>query len=109
MPLELRLEAFPPAQQRAARAVLKLVGRKPTIAIEAVDVGVFVKRERTIIELRPKTKWLSMSIVTNAPIDDPRITRTYELSRGYCYFLRLHDAQDVDDTVRGWIRAALQA
>jgi hypothetical protein len=33
-----------------------------------------VKRRRTFVELRPKQKWVELSIMLTRPIDDPRVS-----------------------------------
>src|SRR5687768_3592216 len=109
MPVELRLEDVPDDQRRAALAVLAVARRVKGLVIEAVSVGIFVKRERTIVELRPKTRWLQLSFISTASIASERISRTIELARGTAYFVRLRDERDVDRELRGWLTAALRA
>ena len=108
MPLEVRLGELAPPQRRAAEAVLRVVKRYKGVLVEAVSVGVLVKRERTIIELRPKQKWLDVSFVTPRPIDSRRIVRTFELARGTCYVVHVRDATEVDAELRGWLAASLR-
>jgi hypothetical protein len=101
----------PQCDRRAAEAVLAIArGRGGEgLVIEAVTVGIFVKRERTIVELRPKQKWLQLSVVSAAVIASRRITRAIPLAGGTAYFLRLRDERDVDAELRGWLRAALSS
>jgi hypothetical protein len=108
MPVELWLDELPDPQRRAAEAVLATVRRHKDLAIEAVSVGVLVKRERTIVELRPKTRWLQLSFISPAAIASERIARTIELPRGTAYFVRLRDRSDVDAELRGWLATALK-
>ena len=83
VPLQTWLDDLPDGQRRAAEAVLAIARKQRGLVIEAVSVGVFIKRERNIIELRPKKKQLDMSFITAAGIASDRITRTIELARGY--------------------------
>ena len=72
-----------------------------TIDVEAATVGILVKRRRTFVELRPKQKWVELSIMLTRPIDDPRVSRRIVVSRGrFAYFFRLRSAADVDDDLR---------
>jgi hypothetical protein len=71
-------------------------------------VGVFIKRERTLVELRPKTRWLALSFISPAAITSDRITRAIDLPAGTAYFVRLHDERDVDAELRGWLATALR-
>lgn len=109
LPLDYWLDERTPDQRSAAEAVLAIARRKRGLVIEAVYVGVFIKRERTIIELRPKTKWLQLSFVTSEHVDSPKITREVKLGARTAYFMRLRDATDVDGEVRGWLARALAA
>jgi hypothetical protein len=108
MPVEMWLDELPDPHRRAAAAVLAAVRRHEGLAIEAVSVGLFIKRERTIVELRPKQRWLQLSFISGATIASDRIARTIELPRGTAYFVRLHDKADVDAELRGWLSAALR-
>ena len=71
------------------------------VDVEAATVGILVKRRRTFVELRPKRKWVDLSILLARPIDDPRVSRRIVVSRGrFAYFFRLRSAADVDDDLR---------
>ena len=115
MPIEFWLAERSEPQRRAAEAVLAIVRELADdeadgeLVIEAVTVGVLIKRVRTIVELRPMTKWLQLSFVTSAHVDDARISRKIPLGSSTAYFVRLRDERDVDDVVRGWLVASLSA
>jgi hypothetical protein len=109
MPLEVWLGERTPEQRRAAEAVLRVAKRYRDLVIEAVGVGVLIKRERTLVELRPKTKWLDVSFISRKTIDDDRIARAVRWGTNTAYFVHLSDARDVDASVRGWLASALVA
>jgi hypothetical protein len=109
LPVEFWLAERTEPQREAAEAVLAIARRYRDLVIEAVTIGVLIKRARTIVELRPKTKWLALSFLGPPGLDDARITRTIELGDTTYYVVRLRDATDVDDTVRGWLALALRA
>jgi hypothetical protein len=108
LPIAYWLDEQPEGHRRAAEAVLAVARAIDGLVVEAVTVGVFIKRERSIVELRPKTKWLRLSFVTEARIASDRISRTAEWSGRHAYFVRLHDASDVDRELRGWLTEALR-
>ena len=108
MPIDVWLDERPEPQRRAAEAVLAIVRRQRDVIIEAVSVGILIKRERTIIELRPKKRWLDLSFISRDVIDSDRIARTLELSAGYVYFVHLTDKSDVDAELRRWLTASLR-
>jgi hypothetical protein len=108
-PVEVWLDELPDPQRRAAASVLAIVRRHRGLAIEAVSVGVLIKRERTIVELRPKKRWLSLSFITPQVITGDRIARALAVSGGTAYFVHLRDEHDVDAELRGWLGSALRA
>ena len=108
MPIELWLDEQLDPQRRAAAAVLAIVRRYRGLAIEAVSVGVLIKRARTLVELRPKKRWLDLSFISNAAITSDRIARALPVSSGTYYVVHLRDATDVDAELRGWLATSLR-
>jgi hypothetical protein len=79
------------------------------VDVEAATVGILVKRRRTFVELRPKQKWVELSILLTRPIDDPRVSKRIVVSRGrFAYFFRLRSAADVDDDLRELLTESCQ-
>ena len=107
MPIEVWLDERTEPQRRAAEAVLAIVRRHRDLIVEAVGVGILIKRERTIVELRPKQRWLDLAFLTGAAIASRRIARTIALANGTYYAVHLVDERDVDAELRGWLSAAL--
>jgi hypothetical protein len=67
-------------------------------------VGIFFKSNGTLVELRPKTKWVTMSFPLSRRLTHPRIVRKPIASgRKIYHFVNLTSAADVDDEVRGWL------
>jgi len=108
MPIEFWLGELPDARRSAAEAVLAIVRRYRGLVVEAVSVGVLIKRERTIVELRPRTRWLDLSFVSKAVIASDRIARRLTIAAGNVYVVHLHDVRDVDRELRGWLATALR-
>ena len=108
MPVEVWLDALPDPQRAAAAAVLAIVRRYRGVLVEAVTIGVLVKRERTVLEMRAKTRWLDLCLVTRAPLAGARIARTLAFPGGHCAYVHLHDHRDVDREVRALIASALR-
>lgn len=108
MPLELWLDGLDEPQRRAAEAVLAVVKKHRGLVVEAVSVGVLIKRERTIAELRAKKKWLDLSLVAGADWSSERFARKVPLAKGFWYVVHLRDPRDVDRDVRGWLDRTLR-
>ena len=108
MPIEARLSDLPDGQRRAAEAVLAVLRKHSDLIIEAVAVGILVKRNGSFIELRPKTKWLDLSFISDEVIESPRIARIVEWPAGRAYFVHLTDKRDVDAELRRWLTTAIR-
>lgn len=108
LPIALRLDELPEPQRKAAEAVIAVARRHRDLVVEAVAVGIFIKRERTIVEMRPKKRWLDLSFITTTHIASERIARAIKLSTGTAYFVHLHDERDVDRELRGWLATSFR-
>jgi hypothetical protein len=98
----------PPHEREIYDAVVGHLQSVGTVDVEAATVGILVKRRRTFVELRPKQKWVELSIMLTRPIDDPRVSRRITVSRGHtAYFFRLRNAADVDDDLRELLTESL--
>lgn len=97
-----------PGEQRAAyEAVMAYLRGLGPVHDDAVRVGVFVKSDRTLAELRPKARWLSLEIALPRRLDDPRVTRVIPASGDRTInVVRLRSADDVDERVRAWLTEA---
>jgi len=75
--------------------------------VEALQVGIFFKRERTFAELRPKRDRVVLSVLLSRPLQDARIVKAWVGSgQRRAYFVDLRDPADVDDDVRDWLTEA---
>jgi hypothetical protein len=80
------------------------------IHVEPVSVGIFIKRDRSFVELRPKVRWVAMSFPLPYELDHPRIARKMRSGRGgggTCYHVvNLVGPDDVDEQVQEWLAEA---
>jgi hypothetical protein len=97
----------PPEQRVIYDAIathLKTLGR---VHADAVTVGVFLKTDRKLAELRPKSKWLSCNLYLPYAIEDARIARTIQIAHDrYVNEVKLRTVDDVDEQLRDWLTAA---
>ena len=74
---------------------------------DAVSVGVFLKRERKLAEVRPKSKWLAVTLYLDRAIDDSRIARSMQFSSVRVVSeVKLRTPDDVDDQLCAWLGEA---
>jgi hypothetical protein len=94
----------PEAYRRIYDAVIAHLETVGEVHVDAVDVGILIKRSRTFAELRPMRGRLALSLLLSRIVEHPRITRTVRTSTTRAaHRIDLRDAEDVDATVRAWL------
>ncbi|HEX6932276.1 MAG TPA: DUF5655 domain-containing protein [Streptosporangiaceae bacterium] len=74
---------------------------------DAVSVGVFLKADRKLAEVRPRSRDVSLALYLPRPDPDPRFARI--LGRNgprVFHVLLLRGPEEVDDQVRAWLTEA---
>jgi cytidylate kinase len=80
------------------------------VHVDAVLVGVFLKRQHKFAELRPMATALCVWLVLPLEIDDPRITRRERISQErFAHSLKLRKPKDFDARVKEWLSLAFHA
>ena len=93
-----------PWERDAFDLIVDHLDRLGPVVIEAVQVGVLLKRSRTFAEVRPRRDGLVLSVLLSRRITDPRITRVIGTSAGRAaHFIPLSAPGDVDDRVLDWL------
>lgn len=78
-----------------------------TVHEDAVDVGVFLKRDRKLAEVRPRSADVELTLYLPRTVRDPRIARV--LGAGgprVVHQILLRGEEDVDDQVQRWLAEA---
>jgi Domain of unknown function (DUF5655) len=77
MTIEAYFAADGPERERPIfEAVLAFAQTLGPVLVEPVAVGIFLKRARTFVELRPKTKWIELSFGLHRKIDHPELAKS---------------------------------
>jgi len=96
--------ARPTVEREIFEAVRDHLESLGPVIVEPVRVGILFKRRRTFVELRPKARWVDLSIGLNYRREHPRITRTVRTATGRTYHgIRITSASDIDREVREWL------
>lgn len=99
--------ARPQVQREIYDRLIKHVESLGEVHIDAVSVGVFVKSDRTVAEIRPKARSLELWLNLPHALDHPRVSRALKASQGrVANVVRLTNVSDVDDQIRDWLVAA---
>ena len=100
----------PPGQREIYDALIAHLRTLGPVHVDAVKVGVFLKREDKLAEVRPMARAVALWLILPRPLEDERVTRRERISAGrYAQVVRLADSSDVDDQVLGWLTEAYAA
>ncbi|HVF31703.1 MAG TPA: hypothetical protein VM933_01590 [Acidimicrobiales bacterium] len=92
MTLEEYFSTGPPHERPIFEAVLAFLETLGPMHVEPVSVGIFVKTDRSFIELRPRHKWVNLGLGST---DDHRV-------------IRLNGPEDVDDALKAELTKAYE-
>jgi hypothetical protein len=99
-----------PDQRRIYDALVAHLETLGPFHADAVSVGVFLKSERKLAEVRPKARCLSLELVLPRVVHDPRVFRTLRMtSDRTVHVLKLVSVDDVNDQLRDWLTEAYDA
>lgn len=74
---------------------------------DAVSVGVFLKRDRKLAEVRPRSRDVSLALYLPRPVRDPRIAKVYGPGGPrVVHMIVLREPGEVDEQLRGWLTEA---
>ena len=105
--LQQRLDRLPVEHRAICEAVLREFAGLADVAVEPVEVGIFVKRARTFVELRPMKSRVRLTMLHSRAIQHERVFRPYRArGRRVANFVDLYGAGEVDDEVRSWLAEA---
>ena len=107
MELEEYLASGPPFERPIVEAALAAIDHVGPIHIEPVSVGIFLKRAQTFAELRPMTRWETLSFFLDHRVQHERITRKVNEYNGrFWHIVRLDGPEDVDDRIVSFLEQA---
>jgi len=107
MTLEEYFSTGPERERPIYDAVMRHLESVGPVHVEPVSVGIFLKRARSFVQLRPMTKWVAMSFSLPRPVEHPRITRKVMPYNGrYYHVANLRGPEDLDDELLGWVTEA---
>ena len=90
----------------AFNAILAHLSKLGPVHVDAVGVGVFLKSDSKLAEIRPMAR-LAVWLMLSHSIPSPRITRTLRASADRtASVIRIQGPSDVDDELRGWLTEA---
>ncbi|MGH8959530.1 MAG: DUF5655 domain-containing protein [Acidimicrobiia bacterium] len=102
--LEEYFASGPSWERPIFEAVLAHLETLGPMTVEPVSVGIFIKSNGGFVQLRPKTKWVTLSFALPRRLGSARISRKPIVSgRKIFHFVNLTSPDEVDDELRGWL------
>ena len=96
-----------PVQRATFDAIMRHLDALGPVHLDAVRVGVFLKRDRKLAEVRPMARSLSLWLVAGPQASHPRATRSDRMSGDRTALVfRLTAVEDVDDALRDLLTEA---
>jgi hypothetical protein len=107
MSLEAYFATGPAYERHVYEAVAAHLEMCGPLQVEFVSVGIFFKRARTFVELRPMRNRVRLSLLLSRRFDHPRIVKAWH-GKGIrsAYFIDLRQAADVDADLKDWLTEA---
>jgi hypothetical protein len=108
--VDATFEGAPPEQRAIYDAIVGHVRRIGPVHEDAVDVGVFLKSDRKLAEIRPHPRSLELALYLPFRVEGARIRRVVSTGEGRrVHLLTLRQPGDVDEQVRDWLTLAFLA
>jgi hypothetical protein len=103
MTLEEYFSTGPERERPIYEAVKAHLDTLGPVHVEPVSVGIFIKRGRRFVDLRPKQKWVALSFVLPRTVDHPKIARRIVSGNRTYHVVNARGPEDVDDQVCAWL------
>ncbi len=88
-------------------AVLDHLETLGPVHVEPVSVGIFIKNDGSLVELRPMRKWVALSFSLRRRVDHPKIARKPIVAGARIFHVvNLTGPDDLDAQVRDWLTEA---
>jgi hypothetical protein len=101
---------WPPVYREIYDTIMDHLAALGPLHADAVGVGVFLKSDRKLAEVRPKARSLSLALFLPRPVEHPRISRRLPASgERTVHFVKLLSPADVDEQVLAWLTESFDA
>jgi hypothetical protein len=101
---------WPPVYREIYDTIMDHLATLGPLHADAVGVGVFLKSDRKLAEVRPKARSLSLALFLPRPVEHPRISRRLPASgERTVHFVKLLSPADVDEQVLAWLTESFDA
>ncbi len=106
MTVDAYFDQRPPIQRAIYDAVAEHMTALGPLEVEAVGVGIFFKKGRSLVELRHRQKWMVLTFMLDHRLEHDRIGYIGGGAGRHFHRVRLDTTADVDDELRSWLTAS---
>jgi len=107
MTLDEYFATGPDFERPIFEAVLAHLESLGPVHVEPVSVGIFIKRDGSLVELRPMTKWVALSFPLHRRVEHPKIARKpVVVGERIYHVVNLESPADLDVDVEAWLTEA---
>lgn len=104
MSIEEYFTTGPPHERPVFDAVYQFLSTLGPVHVEPVSVGIFIKKNGSFVELRPKTRWVALSFSLPRRIDSAKIARKpIDTGSRVFHVVNLRTPADLDGDVKAWL------
>ena len=108
--VEELLSRHPPWVSDVYAAVVEVLRAAGPVHEDAVEVGIFLKSDRTVAQFRPQVRSVQLWIFLPDQRDHERVSRIVATGADrYVHLVKLTDPFDVDDQLRAWLTESYDA
>jgi hypothetical protein len=103
-------QPWPAAWRQTYDALIKALRSLGPVHEDAVRVGVFLKSDHKLAEVRPKARSLQLAVLLPRKINSPRVSRVLSAHGGMTvHVVNLTAPDQVDDELSRWLAEAYHA
>jgi hypothetical protein len=107
MTLDDYFSTGPERERPIFQAVMDHLDTVGPVHVEPVSVGIFLKRSRSFVQLRPLQNWVALSFSLPHPVRHPRIIKKVQMYHGrYYHVANVRNPDDLDDALRDHLTEA---
>jgi hypothetical protein len=100
-------EGRPAVERKIYDRVVEVLEKQGPITIEAVTVGIMIKRTRTFAELRRRRDHMELGLLLSRKVEHAKIKKHIPLSARRCaHMIAIAKVADIDRDVRAWLAEA---
>ncbi len=97
----------PTHERPVFEAVMAHLAGVGPVHVEPVSVGIFLKRARSFVQLRPRDRWVAVCFSLRRQVRHPTVVhKVVPYGRLYYHVANVRSPEDLDTELLGWLTEA---